>query len=249
MGDSSNAIVQPPCDGEVNTYARAFDQNRFKNLDDFSLSCLQFGYFMEGQTTVTMGVYIDSTGGAPDAASLRLVKSFDVTTINAVGQMQVQTASADSSINIQFDSATETLVVIMSAPVMSEGYLKGGGQINANVVGTTGETYVGDCAGGYIAYSDFMANNPSYQNTQWYLRLHGNPYVAVASASPTPSPTSEAKKNSGDDDDNSLSTGTIAGISVGVIVGVIVLAAVGYFVFVKKGKSSTSAPLISDSRI
>lgn len=209
------------------------------------LSCIQFGYFMEGQTTVTLGVYIDSTGGAPDAASLRLVKSFDVTTINAVGQMQVQTVSADTPVEIDFDDNSETLVVIMTTPVMSEGFIKGGGQFNSAVKGTTGQTYVGDCSGGYMTYEAFVQSNPSIkgynENAQWYVRLHGANDDSVVD--------DDDKDKDSEDDDDSLSSGAIAGISIGVIAGVAALGAVGYLIYSKRAKSSTSTPLIADPKI
>jgi hypothetical protein len=235
-------------------FSRVFDQDTF-DLDGMLLSCIQFGYFMEGQTTVTIGVYIDSTGGAPDAASLRLVQSLDVTTVNAAGQMQVQTVSADTPFEIAFEKSTETLVVMMTTPVMSEGFIKGGGQFNSAVKGTTGETYVGDCAGGFMTYSDYVESNTAIkgynENAQWYVRLHGTAMTGsrAPTGQPTSNPTSANKKNSNNDDNDSLSAGAIAGISIGVIVGAVVIGAIAYFVFAKKAKSSTSAPLIGDSRI
>lgn len=213
------------------------------------LSCIQFGYFMQGQTTVNIKVYIDSTGGAPDTASMTLLQTFEVTTINAVGQMQVQTVSAQTPVKVDFQSLTETLVVVMETPVMSEGYIKGGGQLNIGLKGTTGATYVGDCTGGFISYAEYVDNTPTIkrynENAQWYIRLHGT----AVSKSPTSSPTQGSKKKDSEDDDSSLSSGAIAGISIGVIVGVIAVGAIAYFVFVKKGKGSASTPLITDPKI
>ena len=43
-------------------FRRVFDQSHF-HLDQFTLSCVQFGYIMLGQTTITIDVYIDVNGG------------------------------------------------------------------------------------------------------------------------------------------------------------------------------------------
>jgi hypothetical protein len=145
----------------------------------------------------------------------------DVTTVNAVGQMQLQTVSTDTPFQLDFDKDHETLAVMM-----------GGGQFNSTVKGTTGETYVGDCAGGFMTYSDYVESNTAIkgynENAQWYVRLHGS---------------NEDKKYCEDDDD-SLSDGAIARISVGVIVGFLALGGLAYF-FISRSRNdqNLNAPL------
>lgn len=234
MGYGGNGTVQAPCSGATNSFVRVFDQSTFKNLNDALLSCIQFGYFMNGKTTVEINVYIDKTGGDPDAASFRLLKSFSVDTINACGQFQVQTVSTDIPIDVDFESKKETLVIEMKTPVMSEGSIKGGGQFNTEVKNTVGQTYVGDCNGGYMTYASYVKSNPSIKGyneyAQWYVRLHG------ANGEPI-------ETDSNDDDDDGLSSGAIAGISIGVIVGVIALGGIGFFLYSKKSKSELNDPL------
>jgi Zn-dependent metalloprotease len=237
MGYGKNGTIKAPCSGASNSFVRVFDQSSFETLNDALISCIQFGYFMNGKTTVDINVYIDKSGGAPDTASFRLLKSFSVDTINACGQFQVQTVSTDVPIEVDFQSKKETLVIEMKTQVMSEGSIKGGGQFNFTVKDTT-QTYVGDCSGGYMSYASYVEDNPSIagynEYAQWYVRLHGTNGEPI-------------EKNSSDDDDG-LSSGAIAGISIGVIVGVIALGGIGYFVFAKK-KGNLSSPLISDSKI
>ena len=71
MGYGGTGSVQAVCanSGLPSTFARVFDQSNFIVS---GVSCIQFGYFMTGQTIVTLSVYIDSTGGEPDWASMRL---------------------------------------------------------------------------------------------------------------------------------------------------------------------------------
>jgi len=235
MGYGGNGTIQAPCSGATNSFVRVFDQSTFSNLNDALLSCVQFGYYMQGKTTVEINVYIDKTGGDPDAASFRLLRSFSVDTINACGQFQVQTVSTDDPIDIDFESNKETLVIEMKTPVMSEGSIKGGGQFNSAVKDTTGQTYVGDCNGGYMSYASYVKSHSSIKGyneyAQWYVRLHGVEGQPI-------------EKNSSDDDDDGLSSGAIAGISIGVIVGVVALGGIGYFVFSKNRKSEFNDPLI-----
>lgn len=217
MGYQAQGSLAAACgDTADSTYARVFDQKTFK-LKKFSLSCIQFAYFMEGRTNVTIDVYIDTTGGAPDYASMELVHSFSAVTINAVGQLQVQTVSAEEEIPIKFGNSKETLVIVLTTPVMDEGFITGGGQENSNVIGTTGETYVGGkCREDFESFYDY-ANDHGMSviaENQWYVRVHGT------------------DKHSNGDDDDSLSTGAVVGISIAAgVVGLGLLAAVAHFVF------------------
>ena len=102
---------------------------------------------------------------------MNLVASKDVTTVNAVNHMQVQTVSFDSPIKLQFNatnSSAQTLVVMMKTESMSEGFIAGGGQINANIDidgMPVGQTFVGGSC-----LSDLQSSNSSLQ---WYVRLQG----------------------------------------------------------------------------
>jgi hypothetical protein len=206
---------------------RVFDQQDF-NLDEFKVSCIQFGYFMEGITNVTVGVYRDTTGGVPDYDSLVLVHMYETVTVNAVGQMQVQTVS-DGEYAVNFGSDSETLVVILTTPLMSEGFILGGGQTNGDVIGTNGETYIGgDCRTDFIDFYNYAVdhNLDSTAQNQWYVRIHGS-----------------AKTSSDSNGSNGLSAGAIAGITIGVCVGVLALVGCGYFVFMRSKKSQMEQPL------
>jgi hypothetical protein len=198
------------------------------------LSCVQFGYWMMGSTPTTLSVYIDNDGGVPDAVNMQLLYTFPVTTVNAVGQMQVQTVTANGSIPINFDNAVQTLVVVLTVPAMSEGLMQGGGQWNEEVVGTSGETYVGgDCREGFVTYSEFalgLGQVPYDAATQWYVRLHSVP---------------KTSKNS-NDDDSSLSTGAVIGISIAAaVVGIAVIGGIVYCIFFSASKTAEiNSPLV-----
>lgn len=106
--------------------------------------------------------------GDPDLASLQLQRSQQVTTINANYHMQVQTVTLDTPLRLMFNKSYQTLVVVMTAPVMVDGYISGGGLVNedVDVYGRpTGQTFVG---GGCM--SELQSSNSS---TQWYVRLQG----------------------------------------------------------------------------
>lgn len=197
------------------------------------LSCVQFGYWMMGSTGTTLSVYIDNDGGVPDTTNMQLLYTFPVTTINAVGQMQVQTVTADGAIPINFENEAQTLVVVLNVPLMSEGLMQGGGQWNEEVVGTFGETYVsGGCMTGFVSYSEFalgLGQVPYDAATQWYVRLHSVP---------------KTSKNS-NDDDSSLSTGALIGISIAAAVaGIAIIAGVVYCIFFRGSKNEMHSPLV-----
>jgi hypothetical protein len=206
---------------EESTYARVFDQASF-NLKGMEISCIQFGYFMMGKTNVTLDVYIDSNGGEPDYASMRHLHSMSTYTINAAGNMQVQTMSAEAPVKLSFSNSDETLVIVLRMPYMSQGFITGGGQLNPN-----GTTYVGGaCKTGFQNYSDYKTNSTE----QWYVRVYG-------------SSSSDSTQEDDNNDKSSLSGGAIAGI---VIAAVAVVAVAGFVVFrrVKPSDESATKPLL-----
>jgi hypothetical protein len=138
MGYNAQGKITSVCseEGTNSSYARVFTQDAFDFAD---MSCIQFGYFMEGQTDVTLGLYIDTTGGDPDWDSMVLIGETTVTTINAVGQFQVQTVSFPDTVPVSFSNAAETLVIVMTVPLLSEGFILGGGAANEDVINTLGE--------------------------------------------------------------------------------------------------------------
>lgn len=236
MGFQGSGALTAVCADESMTtqYARVFEQGDEGSLE---VSCIQFGYFMNGQTQVSLSLYMDSNGGEPDA-DMTLLGSVMVKTINAVGQFQVQTASFAEAITVNYENAVATLVVVLSTPYMSEGFIIAGGTPNADVVNTIGETYIGGgCFPDWVTYYDYtqLFNLTSQETNQWYVKLHAD------SVTPPVPPTDD---NSGADtsseNDDGLSDGAIAGAVIGSIVGVGVLGAVGYFVFTKFLVSSSS---------
>ena len=224
MGQAGGRLESPCEKNSIDTkFARVFSQSEF-SLNDFSLSCIQFGYYMMSVTDVEIGVYIDRTGGEPDVASMDLVTSKTVTTINAYNRMQVQTTDFDDVL-INFNSDTETLVVTMTIPYLTEGAIAGGGQMNLGVAGTTKETYVGgDCLQDYMRYSDWAIGEGSDAIDeiipQWYVRVSGT------SAS-TPSSSDE-------DDDDDYSSGEIAAIATTAAVVVGLVAIIAYLLVTRK---------------
>ena len=221
----NNTVIAINC---ANICYRVFGQDIFPEMAGMDLSCIQFGYWMMGSTPTSVAVYIDTDGGVPNAANLQLLYSFPVTTVNAVGQMQVQTVTAPESISINFANAQQTLVVVLTVPVMDEGLMKAAGQFNGDVVGTSGETYVGGaCQTEYVPYSTFAADNgenPYDAATQWYVRVH----------------TVESTKKKSNNDNDDLSSGEIAGIVIGSVVGLAAIGAIVYFVLLKKSHAPFS---------
>jgi hypothetical protein len=211
--------LESPCaaTAQATQFVRVFEQADF-SLNDFSVSCVQFGYYMMSVTDVILEVYIDRSGGEPDAASLELVASNTVRTYNSYDRMQVQTTDFDN-VAINFESATDTLVVMMTIPIMTEGAIAGGGELNLAVAGTNKETYVGGaCLPDFQKYSEWaVANGASAIDDiipQWYVRVSGT------SAS-TPS-------SSDSDDDDDMSSGQIAFVATTVAIVLGLVAVVAY---------------------
>lgn len=238
MGLNGEGKLSAVCasEDETSTYARVFEQDD----DDvvLSVSCIQFGYFMNGQTEVTLSLYMDANGGEPDD-DMELVGSINVTTINAVGQFQVQTASFPEPVDVVFESDSSTLVVVLSTPAMAEGFVIGGGAANAEVVETIGDTFVGgSCMAEWTAYYDYANANDmaSTANNQWYVKLH---------ASETGG--SDSGSSDGDDDKLGLSDGELAGVVVGSIAGIGILGVAGYFVYSSFFATASKTPLLGSA--
>jgi len=235
MGYNGQGMMTAVCDFEqqFSSYARVFEQDD----DDLSVSCIQFGYFMNGQTQVVLSLYMDEDGGDPDM-NMTLLGSMTVETINAVGQFQVQTASFDEPIDVIFENENATLVVVLTTPYMEEGYIIAGGTPNPDVVDTIGDTYVGGgCAPGFTAYYDYtrLLNLTNQESNQWFVKLSAEELDGDSSSG----------SDGGDDD---LTDGEVAGVVIGTLAGAAILGVGGYFVytnFIAAG-SSTKAPLLSN---
>jgi hypothetical protein len=94
--------------------------------------------------------------------------------------MQVQTISFETPIQLTFNHSSQTLVIMMITPVMSEGYIGGGGQQNSNIYvdgKAVGQTFIGgDC-------KPELEVSSSENNIQWYVRLHGTSTYQYSSTS------------------------------------------------------------------
>jgi hypothetical protein len=218
--------LSSPCteEGEVTQFARAFDQSQF-SLNDFSVSCVQFGYYMMSVTDVTIEIFVDRSGGAPDVASMDLVASKTVTTFNSYDHMQVQTTDFDN-IPLNFGSDSETLVVVMTIPYMSEGAISGGGQINIGNAGTDQGTFVGgSCMTDYQEYSTWATQNgitaADEVAAQWYVHVSGT-----------------STSTSSDEDDNDLSNGEVAFVATSAVVVIGLVAVVAYLLVTRPSKNS-----------
>lgn len=166
--------------------------------------------------------------GDPNYDSLHLLASKDVTTVNANNHMQVQTVSLDTPLVLPFNTSLQTVVVVMTAPVMSEGFISGGGQVNTDVTvygRPTGQTFVGgECMSTLL---------PSNSTVQWYVRLQG-------------SSTYRSGASSSDEyDENEIIAVIVAGSLV-----VIAVMAFSYYVMTKNyDKLSKHQQLDEESRL
>mmetsp|Transcript_25457 Transcript_25457/g.42907 ORF Transcript_25457/g.42907 Transcript_25457/m.42907 type:complete len:906 (+) Transcript_25457:32-2749(+) len=228
MGQAGGRLESPCADTAPSKFARVFSQDEF-SMNDFTVSCVQFGYYMMSVADVTVELYIDRTGGEPDEASLELVASNTEQTFNAYNNMQVQTTNFDD-VAINFNSPTDTLVVMMTIPVMTQGAIAGGGQMNLGVAGTSRETYVGGaCLTDLTKYSEWAVQNGATAIDevipQWYVRVSGT-------SAATPSSDS-----SGDDDDD-MTGGQIAAVVITVVVVLGLVAVIAYLLVTRVSKSS-----------
>ena len=120
---------------------------------------------------------------------MRQMHLYTVDTINSAGSVQVQTVSSGENYPVKFNNYLETLVVVMTTSLMSEGYINGGGQVHGNVISTDAETYVGgSCKSDYVPVSDFINENhfpASYAANQWYVSLNGVFHAVAPTVQPS----------------------------------------------------------------
>lgn len=233
MGQAGGRLQSPCAAADVPSatkFARVFDQSEFA-MNDFTVSCVQIGYYMMSVADVTVELFVDRTGGEPDTASLELVASNSLRTINAYNRMQVQTTNFDN-VAINFNSATDTLVVVMTIPVMTQGAIAGGGQLNLGVAGTSKETYVGgDCLADFTRYSEWAVSSGATEIDevipQWYVRVSG-----TSAASPSAA---------GGSDDDDMTGGEIAAVAVTVVVVLALVAVIAYLLVTRASKSEDAS--------
>jgi hypothetical protein len=157
--------------------------------ETFSVGCIEFGYSSSADAgaEVSISVYIDTDGGAPDRDNMELVYTYDAfTTINDDTVLMGQVTSS-SDVDIVFASSVATLVVVMNHP--NDADILGQGQYNpaANPDTDSVQTWTdGTCLAGPITLVD---SNPTYDISeydpyQWQVQVtKGGPVVSDNDAS------------------------------------------------------------------
>lgn len=137
----------------------------FNQLDGLEISCIEFAYRSLGQEELTLSLYVDSTGGAPDLESMTLLGNITVHSKNSDLFPQLQTLSFENPVPIHFPNNDATLVVTLSVS-LTAGVILPGSQDNDAIKNTNKVTYLsGDCmvGGAFEAYDDSV----------WYVKLTG----------------------------------------------------------------------------
>lgn len=192
---------------------------------EFYLSCVEFLVGSgSGANDIIVSVYIDKTGGIPDAESFSLVKRFHVKVPNSDKQNMILTTSDDSSSKVLFTNPLETLVVVMEFIVKANNTFSFRGFVNQEVydyavkkdtesIPLDLHTYVtGPCVNG--VYSSVLShasdiNDLSYFDiSQWYVKL---------TASTTSNDNYNKNNHNNDDSNDDLSDKDIAGLFILII--------------------------------
>lgn len=165
---------------------------------------------------VTISVYIDKTGGFPDAESFQLVKSKIISSPNSknLADYMILTTSDESVTKIQFENEIETLVVVMEYQITSNisrvtPFGHANDKFNSYLANNADSSIPSDlftyvtapCMKGIYSsvYSHHGTPLMSSDITQWYVRLTG-------------SSTNNHQHRNHSNDDDSISKQDIAGI-------------------------------------
>jgi hypothetical protein len=171
----------------------------------FVLECIEFAYLLDsGSASFTIKVFIDSSGGTPDFASMTQVGSDMPASVSFnTGETELASVTPAEAILVTLPSTSASVVVALTVDTKpSEGYFWGRGRYNPSAVGTHKETFLsGQCygGGGYINTATFFnaAFGTSYMdNYQWYV--HMTKSALPVSLSPTMVPSESPTIHSAD---------------------------------------------------
>ena len=183
---------------------RVFDYDTLGLVDEdesplsFDIECVEFAYILQGYATFTVRLFIDSTGGAPDIASMTQVGSGMTGSLSSSSKAtQLASVSPTSPIHIDLPDTTATVVVAFSLDSLvldNDGLFYARGQYNPSAVNTYKETYgSGPCNNGdetiirpNTVYNEAYSWASSLDNYQWYVQLT----KSASSFAPTSSPSS-----------------------------------------------------------
>ena len=156
-------------EGKVDTVVRVFDQ-----VDNLSISCVEFAYRVLGQQELTLLLYVDETGGDPDIGSLTLIENVTVSSISSYFYPQLQTVSFESPVSVSFPNKDATLVVALSMS-LSTGAFESGAQKNPEVTNTyKGTFFGGSCIDDFDHEgTEFMPYTEIDETQHWYVKLTG----------------------------------------------------------------------------
>eukprot|EP00341_Mesodinium_pulex_P004758 CAMPEP_0116924236 /NCGR_PEP_ID=MMETSP0467-20121206/23375_1 /TAXON_ID=283647 /ORGANISM="Mesodinium pulex, Strain SPMC105" /LENGTH=801 /DNA_ID=CAMNT_0004602995 /DNA_START=19 /DNA_END=2424 /DNA_ORIENTATION=- len=154
-------------------FARVYTQEELKAKGGLTFSCLDFAMTNQGQNLpVSLSVYVDTDGGAPTASSFVPVANYTANVPNSGAKLQMLSVTGEQ-INLAdyFKSEEQTLVLVLTIPELTEGYMKAAGLVNEEVSGTTAATY---WSGPNCGYPDFYNYEEKFGSAmQWYAGVFG----------------------------------------------------------------------------
>jgi len=146
----------------ANSYARVFTQSQIGA--DYTINCVNFGMVNTGSSIpVTLGVYIDPTGGVPSVSELSLIASYTLEV--PTGESQLLTATFDPFC-VQL-AGSETLVVVLDYGASPDGFCSFAGGTAA-----VSPTYIRASACGVSNFVNLAALG--FADYQWFVELSGD---------------------------------------------------------------------------